>query len=189
VIVVKKNDKDKLVLYIYQHLFVLHILSSFLSKMYSHYEQRQNRSLRDYERNEDTYEAVSSTTYRSSMTPRITNVQRSRPTGLNASGVSTRIYQSYLSTGNDGNFGPGLASLVHFPGVPLRGGSNGVNTAVVSINTARQRDKRDLEHLNDKFAQYVEKVRFLEAHNRKLILEIEALRNRAGQYVIKNKNK
>jgi len=149
--------------------------------MYSHYEQRHDRSSRDYDRNDDNYETISSTTYRSSMTPRVTNVQRSRPTGLNAPGVSTRIYQSYLSTGTNSHFGPGLASLVHFPGVPIRGGSTSVNTAVVNINTARQREKRDLENLNDKFAQYVEKVRFLEAHNRKLGLEVDGLRNRVRQ--------
>ena len=41
--------------------------------------------------------------------------------------------------------------------------------------------KRELCQLNDKFAQYVEKVRFLEAQNRKLQLELEALQNKAGQ--------
>lgn len=145
--------------------------------MYSHYERRQDRSSRDYERNDDAYE----TRYRSSMTPRITNVQRSRPTGLNTSGVSTRIYQSSYSTFTGRNGGQGLSALVNASGVPMRGGSTGVNTAVVSINNTRQREKRELENLNDKFAQYVEKVRFLEAHNRKLVLEIEALRNRSGQ--------
>ena len=142
--------------------------------MYSHYDQRQTRASRN---DDDTsYETISSTTYRSTMTPRITNIQRSRPTG-----VSTRMYQTYSSTGNADQFGPGLASLVNFPGVPLRSGSNGVNTAIVSINTARQRDKRELESLNDKFAQYVEKVRFLEATNRKLVMEIDALQNRLRQ--------
>jgi hypothetical protein len=155
--------------------------------MYSHYERRNDRSTRDYDQHEDTYETQSSATYRSAMGPRVTNIQRSRPTGLTAPGVSTRVYQSYLSTCTGGNFGPGLASLVHFPGVPLRSGSTNVNTAVVSINTARQRDKRDLENLNDKFAQYVEKVRYLEAHNRKLALEVDALRNRGKQQVIKIK--
>jgi hypothetical protein len=148
--------------------------------MYSHYDQRQSRSSRDFDDEDNIYETTS-TTYRSTMSPRITSVQRSRPTGLTAPGVSTRIYQTYSSTGNTNQFGPGLASLVNFPGVPLRSGSNGVNTAIVSINTARQRDKRELENLNDKFAQYVEKVRFLEAHNRKLVMEIDALQNRLRQ--------
>jgi len=151
--------------------------------MYSHYEQRQERTSRDYDRLNDSRETFSSTStsYRSGINPRVTNVQRSRPTGLGAAGVSTRMYQSHSSTGGSGGFGPGLASLVNFPGVPLRGGSTGANAAVVTINTARKRDKRDLEILNDKFAQYVEKVRFLEAQNRKLALELEVLSSRSGQ--------
>ena len=150
--------------------------------MSTHYDQRYDRSSRDFERHDDnTYQTAFTTTYRSTMTPRITNVQRSRPTNLNTSGVSTRIYQSYTSRGPASRFGPGLASLVHSSGVPLRRDAPGVSTAIVSINTARQRDKRELENLNDKFAQYVEKVRFLEAHNRKLAMEVDALQNRVRQ--------
>jgi hypothetical protein len=99
---------------------------------------------------------------------------------LGGGGVMTRVYQSIQSTGGRGSFGPGLASLANFPGVPMRGSTSG-NTALVGFNLTRQRDKRELEQLNDKFAQYVEKVRFLEAQNRKLQLELEALRSRSGQ--------
>jgi hypothetical protein len=115
------------------------------------------------------------------MRPRVTNVQRARSSALSGSGggVMTRVYQSFQS-GGGGNFGQGLASLANFPGVPIRGSSNS-NTALVGLNVTRQRDKRDLVQLNDKFAQYVEKVRFLEAQNRKLALELEALQKRAGQ--------
>jgi hypothetical protein len=130
--------------------------------MYTHYESRQDKQPRDYDRSGETYDTISpttaSTTYRSSVGPRVTNVQRSRATGLGAGGVSTRMFQSYLSSGNTGNFGPSLAGVAHFPGVPLRGGTSGGNNAVATIHTNRQRDKRDLELLNDKFAQYVEKV-------------------------------
>lgn len=153
--------------------------------MYSQYEQRQEKSPRDYEGynddDEDAYETLSSTTYRSILSPRITNLHRSRPTGLNAPGISTRLSHTHSSTNTTTHFGPGLASLVHYPAVPLRGGATGVSTATVSINTNREREKRELEDLNDKFARYVEKVRFLEAHNRKLTLEIDALQNRVRQ--------
>ncbi len=114
------------------------------------------------------------------MSPRVTNIQRSRPSALGGGGVMTRIYQSIQSTGGGSSFGPGLAALANFPGVPMRG-STGGNTALVGFNLTRQRDKRELEQLNDKFAQYVEKVRFLEAQNRKLQMEIDFLRNRSGQ--------
>ena len=122
------------------------------------------------------------------MSPRVINVQRSRTSGLGGGvGVTTRMYQSIQSSGGGGggggaHFGPGLASLANFPGVPLRGSVNN-NTAMVGFNVNRQRDKRDLEQLNDKFAQYVEKVRFLEAQNRKLVLELEGLKGRSGQWV------
>ena len=149
--------------------------------MYQRTEQSQERSTpRDVSRSDDAYDTLSSvvttTNYRSVLSPRVTTVQRSRGTGLGAAGVSTRFYQGYGASSGNNNFGSSLASLVNASGVPLRGG----NTAVVSINTSRQRDKRDLEILNDKFAQYVEKVRFLEAHNRKLELELQALRSRSG---------
>ncbi|CAF0884698.1 unnamed protein product [Adineta steineri] len=154
--------------------------------MRSQYEQRNERISRDFDRDNDASfnsTSTSTTTYRSAVSPRVTNV-RSRPTGLGgSSGSSTRMFQSYLQTGSGNGFGQGLASLAHFSGVPTRGGGGGLggNTAIVSINNARQRDKRDLEVLNDKFAQYVEKVRFLEAHNRKLNMELEVLRSRSGQ--------
>ena len=148
--------------------------------MYTHYESRPERSSRDYDRTEETYDTIPSTTYRSTMGPRVATVQRSRPTGLGAAGVSTRFFQSFMSSGNTGNFGPGLAGVAHFPGVPLRGGLSGSNTAVVTVHTNRLRDKSDLKLLNDKFAQYTEKVQFLGAQNKKLELELNVLKSRSG---------
>ena len=150
--------------------------------MYTHYE----RTSHDYDRVDDSYDVSSNTsTYRSAMSPRVTNLPRSRPSALGSggNGVMTRVFQSFQSTGSSGNFGPGLSALANFPGVPIRGSSN-INTALVGFNSTRHRDKKDLEQLNDKFVQYVEKVRFLEAQNRKLVLELEALQSRAGQYVL-----
>jgi hypothetical protein len=40
----------------------------------------------------------------------------------------------------------------------------------------REREKRELGHLNDRFASYIERVRYLEAQNKKLLLELEHLR-------------
>ena len=151
--------------------------------MFSRSERHYERTSHDYDRIDDPYDTIPSTagtTYRSSMSPRVVDVRRSRPSGLGGTGVMTRIYQNIQSTGGRGSFGPGLASLAQFPGVPMRG-SAGTSSALVGINANRQRDKRQLEQLNDKFAQYVEKVRFLEAQNRKLALELEALKQRSGQ--------
>jgi intermediate filament protein if len=40
----------------------------------------------------------------------------------------------------------------------------------------RKREKDDLSYLNDRFASYIERVRFLEAQNKKLQLEIDQFR-------------
>ena len=67
-------------------------------------------------------------------------------------------------------------------GVGGAGGLTACGTSTVgAINTARQRDKDELVDLNDKFAQYVEAVRSLEALNRTLNHELSQLRNRTGQ--------
>jgi intermediate filament protein if len=122
--------------------------------------------------------------YKSQITPRSTNVQRRSGA---PSGIMTRMYQSYSTTGGSGGFNPGagisglasIAGLGNFSGIPLR--PNRGSSALVAVNETREREKRELCQLNDKFAQYVEKVRFLEAQNRKLQLELEALQNKAGQ--------
>jgi len=153
--------------------------------MYTAYEQRTERTSQESTRTDASRDvSASSSTYRSAMGPRVTNIQRTRQSALGggSAGVMTRAYQSFQSSG--GSIGPGLAALANF-GVPLRGGQN-TNMALVGFNATRQRDKRELVQLNDKFAQYIEKVRFLEAQNRKLVLELEALRSRSGQYVKQN---
>ncbi|XP_066497120.1 desmin a [Hoplias malabaricus] len=45
------------------------------------------------------------------------------------------------------------------------------------LNT-RTNEKAELQHLNDRFASYIEKVRFLEQQNQALVVEIERLRSR-----------
>uniref|UniRef100_A0A8C9W5Z5 Desmin n=1 Tax=Scleropages formosus TaxID=113540 RepID=A0A8C9W5Z5_SCLFO len=42
----------------------------------------------------------------------------------------------------------------------------------------RTNEKAELQHLNDRFANYIEKVRFLEQQNQVLVVEIERLRSR-----------
>ncbi|CAF4576719.1 unnamed protein product [Rotaria sp. Silwood1] len=105
-------------------------------------------------------EEEETTYYRSQIAPRTTNItNRVLPTSSNI--VMERFY-SY-----------GIGS-----GVPLKPG--GKSAAVVAIQENREREKRELTHLNDRFASYIERVRYLEAQNKKLQLELEHLRGKWG---------
>ncbi|XP_028324987.1 desmin b [Gouania willdenowi] len=49
--------------------------------------------------------------------------------------------------------------------------------------TTRTNEKAELQHLNDRFACYIEKVRFLEQQNRALNVEVERLRGREPTHI------
>lgn len=53
--------------------------------------------------------------------------------------------------------------------------------AASTIRDAREREKKEMSDLNDRLADYIEKVRFLEAQNRKLNADLEMLRGRWGK--------
>jgi intermediate filament protein if len=55
------------------------------------------------------------------------------------------------------------------------------HTAASAIRDSREKEKKDLQDLNDRLASYIEKVRFLEAQNRKLANDLEALRSKWGK--------
>lgn len=55
------------------------------------------------------------------------------------------------------------------------------NTGVMSVKSSREKEKKDMQDLNERFANYIEKVRFLEAQNRKLAGELEHLKTKWGK--------
>jgi len=99
--------------------------------------------------------------YRSNIAPRATTIVHRR--GLAAG----RVGQLYS---------PNNQVAQNSYAVPLKP----KNPAVVTITENRDKEKRELMNLNDKFASYVERVRFLEVHNRKLQMELDDLRKRSN---------
>nr|UFQ72712.1 intermediate filament b-like protein [Macrostomum pusillum] len=52
---------------------------------------------------------------------------------------------------------------------------------VNSMLKGRDKEKKDMQELNERFATYIEKVRFLEAQNKKLSNELQQLKDRWGK--------
>lgn len=61
------------------------------------------------------------------------------------------------------------------------GYSNVSSTGVNSVKSTREQEKKDMRDLNERFANYIEKVRFLEAQNKKLGNELDELRSKWGK--------
>ena len=103
-------------------------------------------------------EEVLTYSYRSSLSPRSATVAARG--GTSAGRV---VASSVFSSASSSNIGVGKPT----------------NPGIIAITESREKEKRELSFLNDKFASYVERVRFLEVHNKKLQLELEALKNRS----------
>lgn len=114
---------------------------------------------------DSTYRPV----YKSQMTPRNTTfVQRTSMGGgpVNSSVISRSVQRS-MSYGQ-----PNIAARVF---------SNITATGVNNVRESRVQEKKDMQDLNERFANYIEKVRFLEAQNRRLADELEKLKSKWGK--------
>lgn len=115
-----------------------------------------------------TYSMTTSSNYdtdlgrsvRSIITPRNLVFQRTQAgsSGGRQSGVS----QALVSGGGGVGFGTAM-------------------TEVSGIKSERDREKKDMQDLNSRFASYIEKVRFLEAQNRRLVGELDKLKAKWGK--------
>lgn len=116
--------------------------------------------------------------FRSSITPRKSNVIQRSSTGpgfrqsLGGSSSGGTTYVRTVEYGYGSKMDSGLG-----PGGYEKVSSTGVST----VKNSREREKKDMQELNERFANYIEKVRFLEAQNRKLASELETLRDKWGQ--------
>jgi len=67
---------------------------------------------------------------------------------------------------------------------PLGSASSGYNAlkaqGVLDISTTRVQEKKEMQDLNERLANYIEKVRFLEAQNRRMADELEKLKKKWG---------
>jgi len=59
--------------------------------------------------------------------------------------------------------------------------ANVTSTGVTQVKSSREQEKKDMQDLNERFASYIEKVRFLEAQNRRLADELEKLKAKWGK--------
>lgn len=109
--------------------------------------------------------------------------------GSSSSRTSTRVYEvkssgfpSYSSARvSSGGAGAGYGSstaLRTYSGEKLD--FNLADAMNQDFLNTRTNEKAELQHLNDRFASYIEKVRFLEQQNAALTVELEKLRGREG---------
>ncbi|XP_028848091.1 desmin a [Denticeps clupeoides] len=101
-----------------------------------------------------------------------------------SSHVSSRVYEVTKSASSAPMYSSHRASASY--GSPVRSYAGMGEKLDFSLADAMNKDfldtrtneKAELQHLNDRFASYIEKVRFLEQQNQTLVVEIERLRGR-----------
>jgi len=123
-----------------------------------------------------TYESSSSyasehepNRYRSLITPRTTIIQRSSygPSYGANSQMSKSVQRSHAYN--------------MMGAAPAGAYQNMSSVGVQNVKSSRDKEKKDMQDLNERFASYIEKVRFLEAQNRKLADELDKLKSKWGK--------
>jgi len=103
---------------------------------------------------------VNRTSVRPTIAPRSLVITRSSQYGPSGGSSSSYSSRSTRST-------PGAMALLSA-------------TGVTDLKSTRDKEKKDMQDLNERFASYIEKVRFLEAQNRRLADELDKLKSKWG---------
>ncbi|CAH1785440.1 unnamed protein product [Owenia fusiformis] len=109
-----------------------------------------------------------SSLYKSSMSPRTTVITRS-------------AYGSAPRGGSGYNMERSVSYGYNYGAAPAGAYSSVVGVGVNQVKGNRAQEKKDMQDLNERLAGYIEKVRFLEAQNRKLASELEQLKTKWGK--------
>jgi intermediate filament protein if len=119
---------------------------------------------------------ASTPSYRSTITPRNIIIQRTTTLGSGlgggGGGGGSVMTRSVERSSHYGALGAGVPSGAY---------ANVTTTGVTAVKSSREREKKDMQDLNERFASYIEKVRFLEAQNRRLADELEKLKAKWGK--------
>jgi hypothetical protein len=122
-------------------------------------ETTTTRTVTSYDTSYDDYGKQ----IRSSIQPRHLVIQKRGNTPLGGSNMVIERSTRYSTTSG----APGSGAVV----------ATGIN----NVKSSRDKEKKDMQDLNERFASYIEKVRFLEAQNRKLDGELEKLKSKWGK--------
>jgi len=138
-----------------------------------------------------SYSYSSSSSNKSTVRPREISIRKGGYGGGMGGGGGGSMSISQSSISRSGGGGGGLAMgggggggmSLRMAVAALGGGGGSISGAVrevasnpTAVIAQREKEKRDLQELNDRFASYIERVRFLEADNKRLQSIIDTLK-------------
>lgn len=96
--------------------------------------------------------------------------------------TSSPLYSTHHSGASSFNYGGGAVTR-SYAGMGEKLDFSLADAMNQDFLHTRTNEKAELQHLNDRFASYIEKVRFLEQQNQALAVEIERLKGREPTHI------